>query len=71
MEGDEIQVEEVICSGIKVFDVSIPCVELSEWDSLVAADVLDAELAALFPNRVSPFLVVKPPALLGRGVERV
>src|SRR5215510_8727471 len=40
--------------------------ELPERNALMAADVLDAELAALLPDWIRLLLVVKPPAA-GRG----
>ncbi len=69
--GDEVQIQEVIRRGVEVLRMRIACVELAERDALVAADVLDAQLAALLPDRVSELLVVEPPALLGGRVEGV
>src|SRR6185295_3570962 len=66
---DEIQIEEIVGRCIEIFGMGITGIELSKRNPLVTADVLDAELAAFFPDRISQFLVVEPPALLLGGIE--
>ena len=69
--GDEVEVEEIVAHGVQVLGMGVARHELPERNALVAADVLDAELARLLPDRVRQLLIVEPPpALLGR-VERV
>src|SRR5262249_54819624 len=45
--GDEVQVGEIVAHRVEILRVCVAGHELTEGDTLVAADVLDAELAAL------------------------
>ena len=71
VKRDEVEVQEVVGHRVEVLGVRVPGHELAEGDPLVDADVLDAELPALLPDRVRQLLVVEPPAALRRRVERI
>src|SRR5919201_380105 len=64
VEGNEVKVGKVVAHRIEVLGVSIPRHKLAERDALMAANVLNAKLAALLPDRIRQLLVVKPPATL-------
>ena len=68
---DEVQIQEVVGGSVKVLDVRVASVELTEGDALVTADVLDAVLLARFPKRLGFLLIIKPPTLLLGSIECV
>jgi hypothetical protein len=52
VKGNEVEIREVVAHGIKVLGMRIPGHELAKRNALVAANVLDAKLAALLPHGV-------------------
>src|SRR5262249_4317617 len=66
---DEVEIREVVAHGVEILGMRVARHELSERDALVAADVLEPELARLLPHRIRELLIIEPPAAFLRGVE--
>ena len=69
--SDKVQVAEVVASGVEILGVRIARVEMAKRNTLVAADVLNAEFAALFPHRIGQLLIVEKPTPLLGGIKGV